>query len=85
MQQRFQALSRSSQADILLVITTLLAGAGWIFSKEALQGLEPIFFISIRFTLAGVVLVLLGQGVLRRLTGLEFKQDCLVYPVVSVL
>lgn len=84
MSQRFHALSPSSQADILLVITTLLAGAGWIFSKEALQGLEPIFFVSIRFTLAGLLLVLLGQGVLRRLTGLEFKQACLVGSVFSV-
>lgn len=48
------------KADLLLIIVTLLAAAGWIFSKEALQGLPPILFVGIRFLLAGFVLALLG-------------------------
>ena len=32
------------KADILLVIVTLLAGAGWIFSKETLLGSKPKVF-----------------------------------------
>ena len=46
-----------ARADLVLLLVTLLAAAGWIFSKEALQGLPPLFFIGIRFLLAGVVLV----------------------------
>lgn len=33
----------------ILIITTFLAAAGWVFSKEAIQGLPPFGFIGIRF------------------------------------
>ena len=52
-----------ARADLVLLLVTLLAAAGWIFSKEALQGLPPLFFIGIRFLLAGAVLWLFaGRG-----------------------
>ena len=43
-------------ADILILIVTLLAAGGWVFSKEALQGIAPLAFLGIRFTLAGLLL-----------------------------
>lgn len=44
------------RADLLLVATTLIAAAGWIFSKEALAGFSPLLFIALRFSVAGLVL-----------------------------
>jgi len=44
------------RADLLLVATTLIAAAGWIFSKEALVGFSPLLFIALRFSGAGLVL-----------------------------
>lgn len=55
-------LSTSARADLVLVLVTLLAAAGWIFSKEALQGLPPLMFIGIRFVLAGLVLLLISRA-----------------------
>ena len=55
------------KADLLLLVATLLAAAGWIFSKEALAGLAPLQFIGTRFLLAGVVLVAFSWTQLRRL------------------
>lgn len=49
---------KAMKAELLLILATLLAGAGWIFSKEALAGLPPLLFIGIRFFLAGVLLAL---------------------------
>lgn len=46
----------SAKADFLLLITTLLAAAGWIFSKEALAGLPPLLFIGTRFLAASLLL-----------------------------
>ncbi|CAH8242281.1 hypothetical protein VAEKB19_6410001 [Vibrio aestuarianus] len=37
------------RAELILVITTLLAAAGWVFSKQAIQGLPPFGFIGVRF------------------------------------
>ncbi|MBF8222142.1 DMT family transporter [Halomonas sp. 328] len=45
------------KADLLLLAVTLLAAAGWIFSKEALDGLPPLLFIGSRFLLAGLLLL----------------------------
>ncbi|TMW74694.1 EamA family transporter, partial [Thauera sp. UPWRP] len=33
------------EADLLLTLTTVIAAAGWIFSKEALAGMPPLIFI----------------------------------------
>lgn len=55
-------------ADFLLFIVTLLAAAGWMFSKEALVGLPPLLFIGIRFFLAGITIALFCLPALKRLT-----------------
>lgn len=48
--------NRTLKADILILIVTLLAASGWVFSKEALQGVTPLTFIGIRFLMAGCIL-----------------------------
>ncbi|GAL26625.1 metabolite transporter (DMT) superfamily [Vibrio variabilis] len=45
------------RAELILVFTTLLAGAGWVFSKEAIQGLPPFGFIGLRFLAASLILL----------------------------
>lgn len=45
------------QADFILILATLLAAAGWIFSKEAIQGLAPFQFVGLRFLLASMCLL----------------------------
>lgn len=61
--------SQVLKSDGLMVIVTLLAAFGWIFSKEALQGLPPHLFIGIRFSCGGLLLALVfwkRHTVLRR-------------------
>ncbi|MBB3140794.1 DMT family transporter [Halomonas organivorans] len=60
------------RADLLLLLVTLLAAAGWIFSKEALAGLPPLLFIGTRFLLAGGLLAIFALPDLRRLAAREF-------------
>lgn len=45
------------KATIILVITTMIAALGWIFSKETIQGLPPFGFIGSRFTIASLCLL----------------------------
>ncbi|RTE67681.1 DMT family transporter [Amphritea opalescens] len=52
------SLSPSARADLLLLFVTMIAAAGWIFSKEALQEMPPLLFIGVRFLLAGLVLLI---------------------------
>ena len=74
-------LSQATRADLLLVLVTLIAAAGWVFSRESLQGLPPLLFMGVRFLIAGSLLLFLGRrdlpelrkaGRLKRILALGF-------------
>ncbi len=50
-------LNSEHKATIILVVTTMIAALGWIFSKETIQGLPPFGFIGSRFTIASLCLL----------------------------
>lgn len=45
------------KAELILILTTLFAAMGWIFSKQAVQGLPAFGFIGLRFLLASLCLL----------------------------
>ena len=61
------------KAELILVMVTLIAALGWIFSKEALAGLPPLFFMGVRFLVAGFVLLLVGGKYFRGVRWLDVK------------
>ena len=69
------------RAEPVLIITTLLAGAGWVFSKEAIQELPPFAFIGIRFVMASLCLLPFCFSALKK----ALWQDCLRSMGVGVL
>ena len=72
------------KAELILVFVTILAGFGWIFSKEALAGLPPLFFMGVRFIIAGFVLFLAGQKYFRGLDWQDVKRASLVGMVMGI-
>lgn len=74
----FTTLSSHRQADLLLLLTTLLAAAGWIFSREAVQGLAPLLFMALRFTSAGLILAVIGRATLRTFSRRQWRSAALV-------
>ena len=52
----------------MLLVSTVLAASGWIFSLQALNGLPPFFFIGTRFIIAGLLI-----GVVSRLHGVRLS------------
>lgn len=66
------------QADVLLLLVTVLAASGWIFSKEALAGMPPLLFIGTRFLLAGVILLGFAWPTLRHLPARRIRRGLLV-------
>lgn len=52
---------RPGLAEATLVLVTLIAGFGWLCSKEVLRGMPPLLFLGVRFGSAGVVLALLAR------------------------
>jgi drug/metabolite transporter (DMT)-like permease len=71
-------VSTHQKADLLLLLTTLLAAAGWIFSREAVQGLAPLLFMALRFVSAGLILAVIGWSAMRLFTLAQWKSAGLV-------
>ncbi|MGH8491526.1 MAG: DMT family transporter [Moraxellaceae bacterium] len=57
----------SGRADLMLVGVTLLAAISWIFSREAVLIMPPLFFMALRFLFAAVLLGVFAQRELRQL------------------
>ena len=66
------------QADALLLLVTVLAAGGWIFSKEALAGMPPLLFIGTRFLLAGLILLGFAWPTLTRMSARRVRRGLLV-------
>ncbi|WP_447553986.1 DMT family transporter [Vreelandella sp. EE22] len=72
------------QADVLLLLVTLMAAGGWIFSKEALAGMPPLLFIGTRFLLAGLILLGFAWPSLSRMPARRIRRGVLVGFLFSV-
>lgn len=77
-------ISNSLKADQLLVAVTLLAASGWVMSKEALNGLAPLFFVGSRFLIAGALLAVFCWPELKGLGLRGLLRTSLVRLVFSV-
>ncbi|WNL42952.1 DMT family transporter [Halomonas sp. PAMB 3264] len=66
------------QADALLLLVTLMAAGGWIFSREALAGMPPLLFIGSRFLLAGLILLGFAWPSLSRLPARRVRRSLFV-------
>ena len=72
------ATGQRFEADLLLTLTTVIAAAGWIFSKEALAGMPPLIFIGLRFLIAGLVLAAFSLPQLRALDARGLRSGLLI-------
>jgi drug/metabolite transporter (DMT)-like permease len=63
---------------------TVLAACGWIFSKEALAGMPPLFFVSMRFLIGGVALLLIGTKYFRGVQWRDIKPVILIGAVMAL-
>ncbi|MCO4785362.1 MAG: DMT family transporter [Marinomonas atlantica] len=72
------------KAELILVLVTVIAAFGWIFSKEALAGLPPIFFLGVRFVLAGLILFFVGARFFKGITWHDLKGAIMVGLVMGV-
>lgn len=60
-------MKHKGSADLMLVGVTLLAAISWIFSREAVLIMPPLFFLALRFLLAAALLGLFARRELGRL------------------
>lgn len=71
-------MQQETKASLILVLTTFLAGLGWIFSKEAIAGMPPVGFLGVRFLLAALILLPFCLKDLRKLAWQQIRSAALV-------
>ena len=58
-------LSKSTRADLALIVVTIIWGASFPVVKKALAQVSPILFLTLRFWVATVVTLLIAPGAVR--------------------
>lgn len=74
----------SLHADVWLLLVTLLAAFGWVFSSMALMGMPPLLFMAGRFLVAGLVLALPGWRSLKALSSQSWRYSLLTGAVMGL-
>lgn len=74
----------SFKAELILILVTIIAASGWIFSKEALAGMPPLFFIAMRFLIGGAALLLIGKKYFRGVQWSELKPIIFIGSVMGL-
>lgn len=64
-----------NRAEYLLIVVAIVASAGWLFSKNALQEIPAYSFIAMRFIIAAIVLATFCSSQLRSLTHEQFLRS----------
>lgn len=64
-------MTQTNKADVVIFLTTILAAIGWIFTKMGTTGMSPQLFLGLRFTGAGLVVLLFCD---RQLMALSLRQ-----------
>jgi drug/metabolite transporter (DMT)-like permease len=64
--------NQTRKYELMLVCVTLVAAAGWVFTKSALKEFPPHTFLAIRFFLAASILAFLCGSELKKMTRIQF-------------
>lgn len=72
------------KSDVWLILVTLFAALGWVFSTEALVGMTPLVFVGARFLLAGIILGVPAWGPLRQLSPQDWRYALLTGAVMGL-
>ncbi|SDH63190.1 EamA domain-containing membrane protein RarD [Vibrio xiamenensis] len=76
-------MNAERKASWILVLTTLFAAFGWIFSKQTIAGLPPFGFVGLRFLLASLCILPLCHRALKQASGQDIGRAALVGVLLS--
>ncbi len=76
-------MNSERKASLILIVTTLFAAFGWIFSKQAIAGLPPFGFVGLRFLLASLCLLPLCHRALRQASWAQLRGAAVVGLLLS--
>ncbi len=65
-------MNKTSRADVVLLLVTIIAAGGWLFSKFTLAEMPPLAFLGLRFLAASILLALFYGYHFKKLTRMQW-------------
>lgn len=77
-------LSRSFLWDLSLLLVAMIWGVGFVVTKNALAVMTPLYFLSIRFVISGLLMLIIFLPRIRRASWQDIKNSCIVGAFLSL-
>lgn len=77
-------LSKTFLWDLSLLIVALVWGVGFVITKNALSVITPLYFLSIRFLIAGIFMVIIFHKQLRQASKQDLIGGCIIGVFLSL-
>ncbi|MFZ5353823.1 MAG: DMT family transporter [Bacillota bacterium] len=71
-------VSKTILWDISLLLVAMVWGGGFVVTKNALAAITPLYFLSFRFMIAGLLMVLVFFPRVRKASMKDIKNSCIV-------
>lgn len=77
-------LSKTLLWDLSLLLVAMVWGGGFVVTKNALAVMTPLYFLAIRFMIAGLLMVIIFLPRIRRVSWQDIKSSCIVGAFLSL-
>lgn len=77
-------VSKTLLWDLSLLFVAMVWGGGFVITKNALEVITPLYFLAIRFMIAGVLMAIIFLPKLRKASWKDIKNSCIVGVFLSL-
>ncbi|MDF2891967.1 MAG: family transporter [Clostridia bacterium] len=73
-----KVVSKTLLWDLSLLLVAMVWGGGFVVTKNALEVITPLYFLSIRFMIAGIIMAIIFFPKLKKASWQDIKNSCIV-------
>jgi len=77
-------ISKTLLWDLSLLLVAMVWGGGFVITKNALEVITPLYFLSLRFMIAGVIMAIIFLPKLRKASWQDIKNSCIIGVFLSL-
>ncbi|MDF2840746.1 MAG: hypothetical protein K0Q99_1518 [Clostridia bacterium] len=77
-------VSKTLLWDLSLLFVAMVWGGGFVVTKNALEVITPLYFLSLRFMIAGVIMAIIFLPKLKKASWQDVKNSCIVGVFLSL-
>lgn len=79
-----KVISKTLLWDLSLFLVAIVWGGGFVVTKNALSVITPLYFLALRFMIAGVIMAIIFYPKLRKASWQDIKNSCIVGVFLSL-